>query len=694
MKHYCTVALLTLLATYTKAQEIDWLVYPAAHEEYSSGSKGAALFANAHEVNLTPSNCGEYETYATGKMRWRVGLTSASAVSMNIIVENVALQPDEKIMIYSPSADEEKRQVVTMTNMRPDGILQSDIVEGDSIIMEFEGSLDREPDFVITTVNCGFRPILRQSQPTAGGNKVGFGQSDNCHVDASCDEQYKDINQSTCMLVVNGKAYGSGVFVNNTANDATPYVITAAHVLTSAGSTVKSCNAYLNYYTPLCTESYQNLDGEQLGSSVEVVVMSEIHDMALLKFSSSPKDDSRVFWSGWDLGSSHEGMVHCIHYPYGDARKASVGKSVKKASYTLDKTNSGESFATDNHWNVGQWISGTTQAGSSGSGLFNQDLKLIGSLSGGSATCNSPYNDFFWRLESSWDVEYNGKTLRSVLDPLNTGATTCEGYYYYNTYHYDLFFNLDVGDPIVCERPKDGKGYVAGHNNVRTTAVAEQFGETSSEMLVQGVYIVPRKVTTTNSQTFNLKIWSDKNGNPGDVLYEYNDLTISTLTKNRQCYLKLSEPLDIAGKFYIGVELNYNDVFTDTLALYHTTNNEHNGARFKNNGVWEDYSDLIGEEGATCDIFIGFKGVKKTMTDSVVVHKEKNKTEVKDNKIYISGKGVRRVRFYDMTGHRTAEKAADVNSTMTIIDLADMPDGISIVEIETEQGVETLKLLR
>ena len=35
-------------------------------------------------------------------------------------------------------------------------------------------------------------------------------------------------------------------------------------------------------------------------------------------------------------------------------------------------------------------------------------------------------------------------------------------------------------------------------------------GQTSSEMLVQGVYIVPRKVTTTNSQTFNLKIWSDK----------------------------------------------------------------------------------------------------------------------------------------------------------------------------------------
>ena len=89
------------------------------------------------------------------------------------------------------------------------------------------------------------------------------------------------------MLVINGSAYGSGVFVNNTSNDGTPYIITAAHVLTSAGKVLKSCSVYLNYYTPLCTESYQNLDGEVLGSDVDVVLMSAEIALIALRISAS-----------------------------------------------------------------------------------------------------------------------------------------------------------------------------------------------------------------------------------------------------------------------------------------------------------------------------------------------------------------------------------------------------------------------
>ncbi len=690
MRYICLIVVLLLAVKQVKADGADWLVYPSVYEESLCGTKGVVQFANVYEAYITPQNSGEYEYCSNGETIWRLGITSELAVSMNVIMENVELLPNEKLSIYSPAADD-VCQIVTMLNMRTDGILQSDIIDGDSLVVEFRGR--REPEFVITTVNCGFRPLRNETIEPKQGNKVGYGQSSSCHVDASCDEQYKDINQSTCMLVINGSAYGSGVFVNNTSNDGTPYIITAAHVLTSAGKVLKSCSVYLNYYTPLCTESYQNLDGEVLGSDVDVVLMSEVHDLALLKMKNSPSDEARVYWSGWDINSSHEGKVHCIHYPNGDARKASVGGSVKKASYTIDVTNSNESFVKDNHWLVGQWLSGSTEAGSSGSGLFNKELYLIGSLSGGSATCKSPYNDYYWRLESSWNVDCNGKTLKSVLDPCNTGAKICEGEYHYDTYHYELFFNIETADNIISERPIDGRGYIAGHNNIRTTAIAEQFGHVGAETMVQGVYIVPRRVTTTNDQTFNLKIWADKDGNPDDVLYEYNSLKISSLKKNRQCYIRLSEPIRIVGKFHIGIEYNYNSMLTDTLALYYTTGNVHDGARFKNNGKWECYSDVVGEEGETCNIFMGYKGVDKRIVDTLVEQSISNKVEVRDSRIYITGKGVERIVVTDVMGRELLDQIADTNATMTIVEIPKGYLGLCLVNIYTEEGSKVLKLL-
>ena len=68
------------------------------------------------------------------------------------------------------------------------------------------------------------------------------------------------------------------------------------------------------------------------------------------------------------------------------------------------------------------WDEGTTELGSSGSALFNEDNLFIGQLYGGNAKCSGRYpdgqEDYYGQFYKSWDFE-NGmnKQVASWLDP-------------------------------------------------------------------------------------------------------------------------------------------------------------------------------------------------------------------------------------------------------------------------------------
>ncbi|GAI32011.1 unnamed protein product [marine sediment metagenome] len=71
-----------------------------------------------------------------------------------------------------------------------------------------------------------------------------------------------------------------------------------------------------------------------------------------------------------------------------------------------------------------QWDIGTTEVGSSGAPLFDQDHRVIGILSGGDASCGNSVNDYFLRLTNAWD-DYSSSVeqLKFWLDPENSGET-------------------------------------------------------------------------------------------------------------------------------------------------------------------------------------------------------------------------------------------------------------------------------
>ena len=90
----------------------------------------------------------------------------------------------------------------------------------------------------------------------------------------------------------------------------------------------------------------------------------------------------------------------------------------------LDNYTSG----TLDHWRVDDWDLGTTEGGSSGSALFDQDGRVIGQLHGGGAACGNNDPDWYGAFHISWDGNSSSERLRDWLDPSGTGPDAIDGF--------------------------------------------------------------------------------------------------------------------------------------------------------------------------------------------------------------------------------------------------------------------------
>ena len=70
---------------------------------------------------------------------------------------------------------------------------------------------------------------------------------------------------------------------------------------------------------------------------------------------------------------------------------------------------------------------GTTEGGSSGSGLWNESHRLIGQLQGGFAACGNDDPDWYGRFDVSWDGASSASRLRDWLDPDASNVSFLDG---------------------------------------------------------------------------------------------------------------------------------------------------------------------------------------------------------------------------------------------------------------------------
>jgi len=135
-------------------------------------------------------------------------------------------------------------------------------------------------------------------------------------------------------------------------------------------------------------------------------------DILFLRLASNPP--AGAFYAGWNANALSVGTgIVVVHHPSGDLKKVSVGSVV--AETPPQPTPAGG--ATTLFHEV-KYSSGTTEGGSSGSGLYTfdgSDYQLRGGLFGGGAFCTSP-NDSDWYSE--FDKAY--PALAAYLSPAAT----------------------------------------------------------------------------------------------------------------------------------------------------------------------------------------------------------------------------------------------------------------------------------
>lgn len=147
-------------------------------------------------------------------------------------------------------------------------------------------------------------------------------------------------------------------------------------------------------------------------------------DFCLVELDEMPPPDANVYFAGWDHKSSAPSSGVAIHHPEADIKKISIENQPLAITSFYDILVPGDGT----HLRVIDWDVGTTEPGSSGCPLFNEDKRVVGQLHGGDAACFNNESDWFGRFFSSWTGGSSPSTrLSDWLDPLGTGQTTLDG---------------------------------------------------------------------------------------------------------------------------------------------------------------------------------------------------------------------------------------------------------------------------
>ena len=380
---------------------------------------GVVKFAEAIETNIDVNNYGIWDTNSrTSDDIWRLKLKSSGAYSINLGFEKFYLPIGTKLFIYN---EDQSYSIGPFTEQDNEshGQLWTPIIKDDALIIELiiPKTEKSELVFELTKVNHDY---------------LGFGKSysGSCNLDVICGEEdgfelvenYRDIIKSVGAYHINGIETCSGVLLNNAREDRTPYFLTANHCGISQNNAA-SVVAYWNYENSVCRqpngfESGLPGDGNlsQFNTGAIYRSGSNSSDFNLIEFDDPIRAEHKPFFAGWKTDFESTPIVIGIHHP---------GVEEKRISFEFDEVIN----PTDNFIVVNDWDIGTTEGGSSGSPIYNENKQVIGQLRGGLAACSNDFSDDYGSINASWlgDGTPQG-SLKPWLDPDDTGITEIDGF--------------------------------------------------------------------------------------------------------------------------------------------------------------------------------------------------------------------------------------------------------------------------
>ncbi len=372
---------------------------------------------------------GIWQELADGSYVWRIEIQMSSATALNLYFKDIQLGENDRLYIYNTR----KNQLLGAFSKQNNGSgMGTAYLLGNNLTIELDSrqKYDRLP-FTLS----GVGNVI--NHPKEG--LTGFGGAGACEIPVNCPEgaKYKKQRDAVARILLregNGQYWCTGSLINDTKNDGKPYFLTANHCGDkSTAADYEQWIFYFNYESPNCSRpakepAIHSLSGAQLLASANYESGS---DFKLLLLNDKVPYAYKPYFEGWDRSGniSNSGVV--IHHPEGDIKMISTYTTpLRPTGYYGTVTDPNGDF-----WQV-KWAAtisghGVTEGGSSGSPLYSSDGLIIGTLTGGDASCNAQNSpDYFGRFSKHWDANGADSTrqLKYWLDNAHVNPEKIPGF--------------------------------------------------------------------------------------------------------------------------------------------------------------------------------------------------------------------------------------------------------------------------
>lgn len=370
--------------------------------------RGPLAFASAIDYPLGLAD-GAWENEGEPSV-WRSRIRSPGAKLLALRFATLTLPEGAELWLYDPDG-RLLQGPYRSADVGGDGHLWTAYVRGEQVVLELRVPVAQasKVQLALSQVFHGF--LDPRAAITA--------KSGDCNIDVVCPQgdDWRDEIRSVVRLTYqrgNFLYFCTGTLVNNLREDETPFVLSAYHCGFDSNND-QSVVAYFNYQTHSCGGNPDGSESQTL-SGATFLDRDSRSDFALLQLARDPPVSFAPYFAGWNADDEVAGSGATLHHPGGDEKRISLyDRPLERVEAHID----GQAVSA---WEV-NWSEGTTEQGSSGAGLWDQDHYIVGVLSGGNASCdNINGEDYYGRLELAW---VSG--LRELLDPDGTGALQVSG---------------------------------------------------------------------------------------------------------------------------------------------------------------------------------------------------------------------------------------------------------------------------
>ena len=307
------------------------------------------------------------------------------------------------------------------------------LIKSNTILVEAKIPISKYTDFDMTISEIGCIPLSSKGTHD-------FGDTESCYVNVNCAdaEDWQDQKRAVVKYTYpSGNDIGicTGSLINNTALDKRNFFLSAQHCAQEASNEeLGQAIFYFNYESPDCENPADDddLDDETVIGCVRIAASGPIgplppngSDFHLFEINPIP-GSYNVYYAGWNRHDvdALSGPGSIIQHPLADIKKISFVSGFQQSIITLSDL---EAVITYSPSGSG----GAVEGNSSGSGIFDVNKLIVGTVSYGSTGCydgsfsSGDGGKFFYHWDKN-GTEAN-RQLAPWLDPLNTGVMTLEG---------------------------------------------------------------------------------------------------------------------------------------------------------------------------------------------------------------------------------------------------------------------------